>query len=35
MINSIQINNFMENNGKWHHKVPNKNELDKINKILN
>ena len=26
---------FMENNGKWHHKVPNKNELDKINKILN
>ena len=25
---------FMENNGKWHHKVPNKNELDKINKIL-
>ena len=27
--------NFMENNGKWHHKVPNKNELDKINKILN
>ena len=24
---------FMENNGKWHHKVPNKNELDKINKI--
>mgnify|MGYP005994327113 FL=1 len=26
---------FMENNGKWHHKVPNKNELDKIKKILN
>ena len=26
---------FMENQGKWHHKVPNKNELDKINKILN
>ena len=26
---------FMENNGKWHHKVPNKDELDKINKILN
>ena len=26
---------FMENNGKWHHKVPNKIELDQINKILN
>ena len=25
---------FMENNGKWHHKVPNKNEFDRINKIL-
>lgn len=26
--------NFMENNGKWHHKVPSFLELKKINKIL-
>ena len=25
---------FMENEGKWHHKVPNEDELHKINKIL-